>query len=494
MEVPVSIDGKGYLQIVLLLTVAVACASTKEHRARSAHQEAARVRQEGRHVHQAPSSNTQEEDLDGAADRSAYRAFAALHNPELEAAFHRWSAMLETIPQARSLPNPKLTYALYIRHVETRVGPQRHRFGLAQAFPWFGTLTARADVATEASRAARAVYNAKKLALFSEVDRWYSEYAYLAKAISLTAENLELLRYLESVVRTRYSTGAAAHAHVIQLQVELGRLEDRLRALEDYRAPLSARLSAVLNRDDERLLPWPKRAVEREGLALDIEQLLAWLNEHNPELQRLDALASREEARVVVAQKQGWPSFAVGVDYIETGGASMSGVADSGKDPVMAMLSLSLPIWRGSIDAAVREATANKAAAVRDREGRKNTLRADLQLSLYRARDADRRLQLYRDSLIPKADQAFRVALSGFGSAQASFLDVIDAERSLLEFKLATARAVADHAIALAEIERIVGRDLPQGAGESSAPPRTHESGPATGASTGLGEPKGEKK
>lgn len=488
------IDVKRYLEIGLLLATAVGCASTREHGARRALQDVAHERRDRRHEDQASGSRVRDKGLDASSDRSACRAYAALHNPELEAAFYRWRAALETIPQARSLSNPKLTYALYIRHVETRVGPQRHRFGLAQALPWFGTLEARADVATEAARAARAAYEAKKLALFSEVDRWYSEYAYLAKAISLTAENLELLRYLESVVRTRYTTGAAAHAHVIQLQVELGRLEDRLRALEDYRSPLSARLSAILNRRDETLLPWPDDAIERVGVELDDAQLIAWIDEHNPDLQRLDALASREEARVVVARKQGWPGFTLGVDYIETGAASMGGVSDSGKDPVMAMLSLSLPIWRGSIDAAVRQASARKAAVEQDREARKNTLRADLQLALYRARDAARRLDLYRGSLIPKADQAFRVSLSGFGSAIASFLDVIDAERSLLEFKLATARAVADHTIALAEIERIVGRDLPRQAGAPSDLPLEHDSGPATGASTGRGDTQGERR
>ena len=66
--------------------------------------------------------------------------YAAYHNPELEAAFDRWKAALEKIPQVRALPDPRLTYAYYIENVETRVGPQRHRLDLSQTFPWFGKL------------------------------------------------------------------------------------------------------------------------------------------------------------------------------------------------------------------------------------------------------------------------------------------------------------------------------------------------------------------
>ena len=67
-----------------------------------------------------------------------YLAFAALNNPGLEAAFNRWKAGLERITQVGTLPDPRFNYSYFIREVETRVGPQRHRVGLMQMFPWFG--------------------------------------------------------------------------------------------------------------------------------------------------------------------------------------------------------------------------------------------------------------------------------------------------------------------------------------------------------------------
>ena len=66
---------------------------------------------------------------------SDYLAYAALNNAGLKAAFEQWKAAVEQVPQAESLPDPKFTYGYFINEVETRVGPQRQKFGIMQVFP-----------------------------------------------------------------------------------------------------------------------------------------------------------------------------------------------------------------------------------------------------------------------------------------------------------------------------------------------------------------------
>jgi outer membrane protein TolC len=52
------------------------------------------------------------------------------------------------------------------------------------------------------------------------------------------------------------------------------------------------------------------------------------------------------------------------------------------------------------------------------------------------------------------------VAQKAFAAGRAGFLDLIDAQRTLLEFELAYERALADRAINLAELEMLAGREL----------------------------------
>lgn len=390
-----------------------------------------------------------------------YLAYAALNNPRLEAAFNRWKAALERVPQARSLPDPRFTYQYFIEQVETRVGPQRHSIGLAQMFPWFGKLGLRAGSALEAAGAERQRYEIAKLGLFYRVQNAYYEYAYLARAIAIVGENRALVKYLERVTRARYKAATARHQDVIRAQVELGRLDDRLRALVDLRGPMMARVNAALNRPIDAEIPWPAR-LPYEQVSVTAGQILASLRKASPELKALGHEIARRRHAVELAKKNYFPDVTLGVTYIDTGAARMGGVPDSGKDPVVAMVSINLPIWRQKYRAAEREAQARLRAAILERTGKENRLSSDARMALYKFQDADRKIDLYRDTLVPRAKQALKATETAFSTGRASFLDLIDAQRILLEFQLSYERALTNRAQRLAEIETLTGKKIPR--------------------------------
>ena len=386
-----------------------------------------------------------------------YLRYAALNNPGLKAAFHRWKAALERISQARSLPDPRFNYTYFIEEVETRVGPQKQKFGLSQAFPWFGTLGLREDAATEAAAATGAQYAKARLRLFQRVKSAYHEQWYLGRAIEVTREHMRLVKNMEGVARTRFKTGAAPHSAVIQAQVELGKLDDRLRALEAMRRPIAAGLNAALNRPSEQPLPVPT-SVPAVEVSFTDAQAMEWLAEHSPDLQRLDHLLGQAEASVGLAERSTYPDIRLGVDYVDTDDALNAGVVDSGKDSVMATVSVSLPLWYGKHRAAGREARLHKASVASERADAENRLEAALTMALYHFRDAERKMDLYGNTLVQQAEQSVKVARQGFESGETSFVALIDAQRLLLEFQLAHQRAQADQGQRLAEIEVLVGR------------------------------------
>ncbi|MHC4639946.1 MAG: TolC family protein [Planctomycetota bacterium] len=204
-------------------------------------------------------ASQQADDKDNLQTLQDYLPYAALNNAGLKAAFEQWKAAIEQVPQARALPDPRFTYGRFIEEVETRVGPQRNKFGITQMFPWFGKIEARTQAAGATAKAARQRYEAKKLKLFFEVKNTFYEYVYLAKAIEIARENLELIKDFEEVALTKYVGAAAGHPDIVRAQVELARLEDQLRTLEGLREPIVAQLNAVLNRKSSGLLPWPKK-------------------------------------------------------------------------------------------------------------------------------------------------------------------------------------------------------------------------------------------
>jgi cobalt-zinc-cadmium efflux system outer membrane protein len=391
---------------------------------------------------------------------SEYLSQAALHNPELESAFYRWKAALEKIPQVKSLPDPRFTFAYYIENVETRVGPQEARLALFQTFPWFGVLDLREDVAAQEANAARAQYDALKLKIFYDVKNAFYEYAYLAQTLQITREDMELLSYFESVARARYSAGATLYVDVVKTQVQLGRLEDRLKTLQDLRRPIMAKLAASMNLPPDTEFPWPQ-TVPVMLLCVTDEELFKELPEYSPQLKRFEYLEAREKAGIELAKKEFYPDVTFGIEDIITGPALMPNTPDSGKDAVIASVTVNIPFWWEKRKAAVREGRAKLAAATKGAEALKRSLLSDMELVLYKYRDAQRKIDLYRNTLIPKAEEALGVTLEAFQAGIRSSLDLIDAEKTLLEFELSYIRALADQAQRVAELEWLLGKEIP---------------------------------
>ena len=389
---------------------------------------------------------------------SDYLRLAALNNPGLEAAFYRWKAALEKVPQATSLPDPKFNYGYFIREVETRVGPQEQKIGIAQTFPWFGKLKLRGERAGESAIVAREQYEDTKVDLFYKVKETYYELYYLSKAISITKENMELLKHLESVAQAKFRAGSDVTG-VVKVQVELGKLEDSLLSLEDLKTPIVAKLNVAMNRPVDEEISWPKNFTTSDVNFTD-QEVIAILDEGNPELLALAAKVSEEKKSLALAKKEFWPDVTVGVDYLGTGDARMSGVTDSGKDAVMVTGAINIPLWWGKYRAGVREAQARRNGAIRSLENRENVLESDLKMSLYKFHDAKRKISLFGKTLTPLAKNSLEVAEQAYETGKADFLQLIDAQRLLLDIQLSHQRALTDREQRLAEIEMLLGRDL----------------------------------
>ena len=385
--------------------------------------------------------------------------YALANNPEVNVARERHIGALARVPQAMALPEPKLTYRYFVNEVETRVGPQEHGIGLSQTLPWFGKRGLQGDAATETARAAQEGIASIQNTVIAEVANAYYELFYLGRSIEIIRGNRDLVLHLERVARARYGAGAATHADVIRAQVELGIIENRLGSLKDRRAPLFARLNALLNRPTTEIFDLPSILIFEPVLYTD-DELLAKVSLHNPDLRATSfeiEAAHRQRER---ANKNYLPDITLGLDYIATGDARMPGVQDSGDDALSATIGFTLPIWRSKYDAGVKEADAILRQQQFKRDQQLNTFHAETVTALFKLRDAQRQIDLYEDTLLPKVNESLVATQRAYSTGAAPFADTIDAQRMLLNFELSFARAITDHHQARIVLEKLTGQSL----------------------------------
>lgn len=385
-------------------------------------------------------------------------------NPALGASIAVARASLQRAPQASALPDPVVGVTGYLSSPETRVGPQRLMATVSQRLPWSGKRSLRVRAAELQSDVLVSDVAARRLDLVTDVRRLSNEIAYLDAYRQAVEADRETLIHYEQLARARYASGVGIEQGVVKIQAEITKDDNRLLEIADRRASLVASLNAV--RDLPQTSPVPEIALPtttKETPPFAVLQARA--RAARPEIDAAEAQVKRADALIELARKNYKPDITVGATYgLVTGRTDLAaGVMpppDNGKDVFGVSVSLNLPIKRGRLDAGLEEAAENRLAAV-ERE-RHVTAAIDRGLGelVERLRLTRQQVDLFERVLLIQAEQSLRSAESGYAAGNLNSLDLLDAERVLLDVRAGTARARADHAIALARLEGTIGVPL----------------------------------
>ncbi len=402
----------------------------------------------------------------GDAQLRAYIDEALSRNPVIREAAARYRAALQLVPQVSALPDPLVTFTQALRSLETRVGPQRQTVMLSQAFPWFGTLALREQVAVQSAAAQYHQYVAHQREVIADVKQAFYNLAYVDVALAITEEEQSLLEHYEQLAQTRFATGQGLQQGVIRLQAEITQVVNRLDLLEQQRVTLAARVNTLRDQPPERLVPHVAE-LTLPPVALDLERLYTIGDRHRPELQAGTALIERSERAIALAQKAFWPSFTVGVGYQSIGGRAdpagrLAPPPDNGKNPLTLSVGVTVPLWRSKYRAGVEHANqelfAQRESYIRTRNNMEFSVR-DAAIRLQTLRD---QIDLFEQVLIPQAEETVRATEAAYETAQLGVLDLLDSERMRLDVRLIVTRYYADYLVALAQLERAIGTVAPQ--------------------------------
>ena len=390
-----------------------------------------------------------------------YLKSAAANSPSLRAAFYEWKAAASRIPEAASLPDPVFSYGYFIESIETRVGPQKQRFGIRQMLPWFGKRGAAADAAAEEAEAACARFEAKKLDLFFRVRKAYLDYYLVGRKIEATSSSLSLLESWERVARARYESSIASRSDLIRVEIERERIRERLAGFEAEKAPVLAEIKNLLDLPDNVDLPVP-RDIAAARDSIDGESFRRKVLDDNPELVSIAHILKRDGFVSDLARKRGYPDFVLGLEYIDTGEAPNPAMAieDSGKDPWIVTMSFDLPLWFGKYRAARQSSAAREIKTGYELKSRKNELASRAERVLFEFGDARRKYLLYRDSLVPMTEEALAIAFKAYEGGEAVFSDLVSIQRDLLDMKLELEKIRSAMAVKHAEAEMLAGGEL----------------------------------
>jgi cobalt-zinc-cadmium efflux system outer membrane protein len=385
-------------------------------------------------------------------------------NPELASLAAQARAAEEVAPQVRSLPDPMAALTAYLLSPETRVGPQRAVLSLSQRFPWFGKLALQEKAATYAAVEARSRLEARRLELVTEARRLYFEVGFLDAWAGVTRLDRETLSHYEELARVRYASGVGLEQAVVKIQAEITKDDNRALDIAKRRAAVVSSLNALRDLPQDTPLPLVELPKAREE-QLSPASLRREALSRRPELAAAQAGIERAATLTELARKGYDPDVTLGLTYgLVTPRTDAAGRTnpppDNGQDVLGVSAAVNLPIWRAKLSAGVTEAVQKRLAA----EESKRTVITHIDSTLG---DLTQRLpltwqqvRLFEDVLAIQAEEALHSAESAYAAGTVNALDLLDAERVLLDVRTGTARARADYAIAIARLEGATGGPL----------------------------------
>jgi outer membrane protein TolC len=176
---------------------------------------------------------------------------------------------------------------------------------------------------------------------------------------------------------------------------------------------------------------------------------------NNPMLGMLQYEKQSFEARKKMVTRMGYPMVGLGLNYSVIDKNEMSTSAMNGKDMIMPMVTVTLPIYRKKYKAMQTEADLLKSATVENYTTTSNSLQTEYYQAIQLYQDAQRRMNLYSNQY-SLANKTLDIMLKSFATSGSGLTDILRIRQQTLDYEFKQVEAVADYNTAIAWLVRLM--------------------------------------
>jgi len=326
---------------------------------------------------------------------------------------------------------------------------------LSQMLPYPGKRAEKARAATAESAALEAESRAKAQMVRAEVKSAYYGLLALKKEAGTLERGLTLVDAIRQVAEARYSVGTGMYRDITKAQLEASMLVDKKLELAKRERTQRAYLASLLGRD--RPVDGEVGEITPAALRLDRDRLITMATNNRPAVKAAEARMEKGRAMQASANLEKYPDFTLTAQYMQRD-RSESGMGRP--DMVTMTVGINLPVWdKARLAPMAREAAIETSMAERERDMEVNEAAYRIDSLIGEAEQADRTIKLYKDIIIPQAEDDISAGLAAYETGRGDIMPILDSRRMLLEYETGYYNMLAEREKALAELEAVVGRE-----------------------------------
>ncbi|SRX75708.1 TolC family protein [Aequorivita antarctica] len=366
-----------------------------------------------------------------AQDLASYIQEAEKNNPEIQAFELRYNIAEEKVNEADWIPNTEIGAGYFVSEPETRTGAQRARFSVKQMLPWFGTISARENYASSMAEAQFVEVTIAKRKLALSVSQFYYQLYEIRAKQEVLDENIALLQTYERLALTSLEVGKASAVDVLRLQIRQNELQQEKDVLIQQDKGIQAAINGLLNREyDKDALVVSSLEIPEEDNFYSYEALSV-----NPELLKYDKLYESVVQSELLNQREALPMLGFGLDYIPVSERTDMSLIDNGKDIVMPMVSITIPIFNNRYKSISKQNELRKQEIEFQKDERLNVLVAELSKAISQRNQSRIKFNTQEKNL-KQAENAEEILIKNYETGTINFNDVLDIQELQLKFQM----------------------------------------------------------
>tara|TARA_R110002020_G_scaffold154714_2_gene334899 strand:+ start:46010 stop:47245 length:1236 start_codon:yes stop_codon:yes gene_type:complete len=369
----------------------------------------------------------------------SYILEAQQNNPDIQANELRYNLAEERVNEVNSLPNTEISAGYFVSEPETRTGAQKARFSVKQMIPWFGTITARENYAGAMADAEYVEIAIAKRKLALNVAQTYYDLYALREKQEVLQQNIKLLDTYEELALTSVQVDKASAVDVLKLQMRQNELQEQIEILQQDEEATRVTFSNLLNRENLEAIP-----IADSLLLPDEEKIGQNELKIHPELLKFDRLYESVTQSEKVNLREASPQIGVGLDYIPVEERPEMSFNDNGKDIIMPMVSVSIPIFSKKYNSVSAQNELRLQEINSQKQDRFNLLKTRLQTAISN-RNSARISYNTQTKNLKQAKDAEEILLKNYETGTIDFNDVLDIQELQLKFQLKLVDAITKY-------------------------------------------------
>ena len=377
-----------------------------------------------------------------AQELESYLNEALKNNPRIENFELHYKVASEKVNEVNTFPNTQFGVGYFVSEPETRTGAQRFKVSVKQMLPWFGNISARENYVTAlADTKYEDIVIAKRQLVASVSQSYYNLYANTLKQ-AILVENIKLLETYETLALTSVEVGKASAVDVLRLQMRQNEMTQVLAVLKQQFLAEQTSFNKLLNRDNTTAIT----IVSDLNLPLEAFDVNADNLKLHPELLKYDKLYHSIEQSELLNQKESAPMIGFGLDYVSVDKRPNMNFSDNGKDIVMPMVSVSIPIFNRKYKSKSKQNQLKQQALEFKKQDRFNVLETRLDKAINNRISA----RISYDTQIKNLKQAKNaetILIRSYETGTIDFNDVLDIQELQLKFQMGQIEAVKSYYI-----------------------------------------------